>query len=63
VVEVRLADCFRNGREQHLRPGEGNFDFPDLFRRMDAAGFKGHYMAAFGSPDDMLAGRIKLAGG
>jgi sugar phosphate isomerase/epimerase len=61
VVEVRLADCFRNGREQHLRPGEGDFDFPDLFRRMEAAGFTGHYMTAFGSLDDMLAGRTTLA--
>jgi len=57
VVEVRLADCFRNGHEQHLRPGEGDFDFPDLFRRLQAKGFNGHYMNAFGSLEDMLAGR------
>ncbi|HVC63150.1 MAG TPA: sugar phosphate isomerase/epimerase family protein [Acetobacteraceae bacterium] len=60
VAEVRLADCFRNGHEQHLRPGEGDFDFPDLFRRLEAKGFNGHYMNAFGSLDDMLAGRTKL---
>ncbi len=57
VVEVRLADCFRNGHEQHLRPGEGDFDFPDLFRRLEAKGFNGHYMNAFGSLEDMLEGR------
>jgi len=61
VREVRLADCFRNGVEQHLRPGEGDFDFPDLFRRMDEKGFAGHYMAAFGALQDMLAGRTRLA--
>jgi sugar phosphate isomerase/epimerase len=60
VVEVRLADCFRNGHEQHLRPGEGDFDFPDLFRRLEAKGFTGHYMNAFGSLEDMLEGRTAL---
>ena len=30
VREVRLADCFRNGHEQHLNPGQGDFDFPAL---------------------------------
>jgi sugar phosphate isomerase/epimerase len=60
VVEVRLADCFRNGHEQHLRPGAGDFDFPDLFRRLEAKGFTGHYMNAFGSLEDMLEGRSIL---
>jgi sugar phosphate isomerase/epimerase len=61
VTEVRLADCFRNGPEQHLRPGEGNFDFPDLFLRLEAKGFKGHYMNAFGSLEDMLLARENLS--
>lgn len=61
VAEVRLADCWRNGHEVHLRPGEGDFDFGDMFRRVEAKGFKGHYMNAFGSPDDMLAARDYLA--
>jgi sugar phosphate isomerase/epimerase len=61
VREVRLADCFRNGVEQHLQPGEGDLDFPDLFRRMDEKGFAGHYMAAFGALDEMLRGRARLA--
>jgi sugar phosphate isomerase/epimerase len=59
--EVRLADCWRNGKEFHLRPGEGDFDFPDLFRKLEAAGFTGHYMNAFGSLDDMIEGRDVLA--
>lgn len=60
VHEVRLADCFRNGYEVHLRPGDGDLDFADMFRRIERAGFRGHYMNAFGSLDDMLAGRDAL---
>ncbi len=60
VHEVRLADCFRNGHEVHLRPGEGDLDFADMFRRIEEKGFRGHYMNAFGSLDDMLAGRDDL---
>ena len=65
VEEVRLADCFRNGFEIHLKPGAGDLDFADAFRRIEAKGFTGHYMNAFGSLDDMLAGRedlVRLAG-
>jgi sugar phosphate isomerase/epimerase len=60
VAEVRLADCFRNGFEEHLRPGAGDLDFGDLFRRLEGAGFKGHYTNAFGSLDEMLAARTYL---
>lgn len=60
VREVRLADCFRGGHEEHLRPGEGDIDFAALFRRVEDAGFRGHYMNAFGSLDDMLRGRDDL---
>ncbi len=60
VGEVRLADCFRNGFEEHLKPGEGNLDFGAMFARLESAGFKGHYTNAFGSLDDMLAGRYEL---
>jgi sugar phosphate isomerase/epimerase len=59
--EVRLADCFRNGKEVHLKPGEGDFDFAHLFRRLDEFGFAGHYMNVFGTLDDMLEGREILA--
>jgi hydroxypyruvate isomerase len=59
--EVRLADCFRGGKEVHLRPGEGDLDFAHLFRRLDALGFRGHYMTSFGTLDDMIAGREHLA--
>jgi len=66
VEEVRLADCFRNGHEVHLAPGAGDIDFADMFRRVEGKGFRGHYMNAFGSLDDMLAGRdalVRAAGG
>jgi len=58
--EVRLADNLGD-REVHLKPGEGNIDFANLFRRLEGSGFKGHYMNNFGSPDEMLAGRDVLA--
>jgi sugar phosphate isomerase/epimerase len=61
VAEVRLADCFRNGKEEHLPPGQGDFDFPGLFRELDARGYQGHYTNAFGSLDDMLLARTKFA--
>ena len=60
VEEVRLADCWRNGNEVHLKPGAGDLDFADMFRRIEGAGFRGHYMNAFGSLDDMLNGRDEL---
>jgi sugar phosphate isomerase/epimerase len=62
VVEVRLADCFRNGKEQHLAPGEGDFDFPGLFRDLAAHGYAGHFTNAFGSLNDMLSARTQFAG-
>ncbi len=61
VTQVRLADCFRNGHEQHLLLGQGDFDFADMFRRIEAKGYTGHYMNAFGKPADMLAARDTLA--
>jgi sugar phosphate isomerase/epimerase len=60
VEEVRLADCFRNGYEVHLPPGAGDLDFADMFKRVEGAGFTGHYMNAFGSLDDMLGARDDL---
>lgn len=61
LKEVRLAD--NNGEyELHMFPGEGVIDFADTFRRIEATGFTGHYMCAFGTLDDMLRGRELLAG-
>ncbi len=57
VHEVRLADCWRNGFEEHLVPGKGNLPFGKMFKLIEDAGFKGHYTTAFGTLDDMLAAR------
>ena len=57
--EVRLADS--HGKwEEHLKPGQGTIDFARMFRRLEGGGYRGHYMMAFGSPDDLLAGRDYL---
>jgi len=58
--EVRLADN-KGDKEQHLQIGKGNIDFAKMFKRIEGAGYRGHYMNAFGSLDDMLAGRETLA--
>ena len=60
VREVRLADCFRNGYEIHLPPGEGDLDFGEMFRRIEGKGFKGTYVNAFKSLDAMLSARDYL---
>lgn len=60
VGEVRLADCWRNGHEEHLVPGRGDLDFGAMFRRIEATGFRGHYMNAFGSLTDMIEARPRL---
>jgi sugar phosphate isomerase/epimerase len=60
VAEVRIADCFRLGKEVHLKPGAGDFDFARMFQRVEGKGFTGLYTNAFGSLDDMLAGRDYL---
>lgn len=60
VEEVRLADCFRNGKEEHLLPGQGDFDFAGLFRALEQRGYQGHYTNAFGTLDDMLMARTQF---
>jgi sugar phosphate isomerase/epimerase len=60
VGEVRLADCHRNGHEVHLKPGAGDLDFGDMFKRVEGKGFKGHYTNAFGSLEDRLNARDYL---
>jgi sugar phosphate isomerase/epimerase len=60
VGEVRLADCYRNGHEIHLKPGIGNLDFGQMFKLIEGKGYNGHYTNAFGSLGDMLAGRDHL---
>ena len=53
---VRLAD--NHGQyELHMFPGEGIVDFAHVFRRIEGLGYRGHYMAAFGSLEDRVRGR------
>lgn len=59
--EVRVADCWANGKEEHLKPGDGNLDFTAMFKRLDKLGYKGHFTTAFGTLDDMIVGREYLA--
>jgi sugar phosphate isomerase/epimerase len=57
--EVRVAD--NNGEyELHMHPGTGTVDFVDMFRRIEGAGFKGHYMCGWGTVEQMLEGREYL---
>ncbi len=59
MEEVRLADN-RGGKEEHLKPGEGNLDFEDCFAAIEGAGYRGHYMLAYGTIEDMQQGREEL---
>ena len=61
VREVRLADCVRNGVEQHRLPGEGDFDFGALFDALESRGYRGVYTNAFGTLHDMLTARLRFA--
>ena len=57
--EVRVADN-KGDKEEHLRIGEGTIDFRAAFAAIEGAGYRGHYMLAFGTLDDMKEGREKL---
>ncbi len=61
LAEVRVADN-KGDKEEHLKPGEGTIDFSAMFRLIEGAGYRGHYMLAFGTPEDMRDGRDLLAG-
>lgn len=57
--EIRVAD--NNGEyEIHMHPGTGTVDFVDMFRRIEGAGFTGHYMCGWGTVEEMLEGRDYL---
>jgi len=61
IGEVRLAD--NTGEyEIHLLPGEGTIDFKAMFTRLESSGYRRHYTMAFGSLDDKIKARDRLAG-
>jgi sugar phosphate isomerase/epimerase len=41
-------------------PGQGNFDFGAMFDLLESRGFKGHYMNAFGTLEDMNKARYDM---
>ena len=59
--EVRVAD--NNGLyELHMHPGTGTVDFVEMFRLIEGAGYRGPYTCGWGTLEQMLEGRIYLAG-
>ncbi|MGX9966166.1 sugar phosphate isomerase/epimerase family protein [Roseomonas sp. F4] len=60
MEEVRLADN-RGGKEEHLKPGDGTVDFEATFALIERAGYRGHYMLAYGTIEEMREGREELA--
>jgi sugar phosphate isomerase/epimerase len=57
--EIRVAD--NNGEyELHMHPGTGTVDFVDMFKRIEGAGFQGHYMCGWGTVEQMIEGRDYL---
>ena len=58
--EVRLADSLGD-KEVHRNPGAGNIDFASLFQCLESSRYRYHYMMAFGSLEDKLVGRDRLA--
>jgi sugar phosphate isomerase/epimerase len=40
-----------------MQPGTGIIDWKKMFNLVEATGYEGHYMNAFGSLEDMLEGR------
>lgn len=58
--EVRVAD--NNGLyEIHMHPGTGNVDFVEMFRLIEASGYRGPYTCGWGTIEQMLEGRRYLA--
>lgn len=51
----RIAD--NNGEyEIPMFPGDAMIDFADTFRRIEAAGFSGHYRGSYGTLDELARG-------
>ena len=57
----RIAD--NNGEyEIPMFPGDAMIDFAYTFRRIEAAGFSGHYMSSYGTLDDLARGWVRGRG-
>ncbi len=60
IGEVRLADNIGD-YEVHMIPGEGNIDFSGCLNRLESAGYRSHYVMAYGDDDEKIASRDHLA--
>ena len=59
IGQVRLND--NTGEyEAHLVPGEGNIDFPALFRRLREEAYQGWFSLAFGNEADKIRARDRF---
>lgn len=56
IGEVRLADN-TGDYEVHMIPGEGTLDFGSMLRRLESAGYSGHYSMAYGDLDQKIESR------
>jgi|SRR5436190_3573231 len=61
MVQVRLTDN-PGTYEKHVVPGEGVIDFPDVFRRLDVAGYTGPFCLDFGADEDKVRIRDEWVG-
>jgi sugar phosphate isomerase/epimerase len=53
IAQVRITD--NTGEyEVHMVPGQGNIDFPDLFRRLDTLSYQGPFSLDFGNDEDKV---------
>lgn len=56
IGEVRLADN-TGDYEVHLVPGDGTIDWQACMKRLVSAGYRGHYMMAYGTDEQKAASR------
>ena len=61
IHQVLLADN-RGLFEEHLLPGEGNIDFESILRKLEYAGYQGHYLLTFGRLEEKLKVRETFVG-
>lgn len=59
--EVRLNDN-RGIREEHLMPGDGTIDFPNLFEKLEKEEYDGPFIIALGPKERSLTGINRILG-
>jgi sugar phosphate isomerase/epimerase len=61
VAHVHLEDIGKNRVHQHLTPGKGVIDFPDIFRALDDIGYEGWTTVELYPYETTAAGVARLA--